>query len=320
MSDNNTIIRVNGLEIKEEAVYKVTGKPDSSAPSGFIKEGVTKLPSLGIGNSVPVRYVITNKAQNKGVFDTGLYEESPCYATLEKDVVKNKVKLLREKLVEPYERKYGVGLLNHNNEDFWLDYNANLFDGRFFVTNKVDDLLELYIAMMGYELTPKDQLGNPKFRDSQYCVEDKEKVRSIKDERANKIMDAISRFSSLYETDPTRLFSILRYIQLLGMNDKINPNTLKSIFFEWLNKSETHIDKFNKAYKLSEGEGKDEIELYYLISKLAIKKALTKESGVYMYKGHELGADLKTSAKNINSKSELQEVKIELLELDYDEN
>lgn len=316
MSDKDLIIEVNGLTIKSKSIYKITGKLDKDAPNGFVKEGTTKLPSLGIGNTVPCRYVITNKATQTGVFDTGFYEESPCYSNLDKEKVREKVEILRKNVVEPYERKHGKGILDHKNEDFWKDFGVNLFDGRFLVTDNVDDLLELYIAMLGYELTPKSAIGNPKYKESQYCIEDKAEARTIKDERADNIMTAITNFGILLATKKNLLINILKYINLIGVTDNIDPITLKSSFYEWLNKSEDNPKIFQKAFELTENVKTSEvIDLFVLVNKLAKKGILKKENGEYTYGGKNLGADLKTVANNLNSKQELQDVKIDLLEI-----
>ncbi|MDC7248895.1 MAG: hypothetical protein PQJ49_03140, partial [Sphaerochaetaceae bacterium] len=205
----------------------------------------------------------------------------------------------------------------HNNDEFWSQFGINLFDGRYFVTNNVDDLLELYIAMMGFELTPKGEggEGNPKFSDSDYCIEDKEKVQNIKDERANKMVTAITNFGSLLATDKTTLLNILRYVKLIGVEDNIDNATLNSLFFEWLNKSAENPKVFEKTYNLTKSEDTyDIVNLYAIVSRLANKNVITRISGEYTYKGKTLGADLKTVANNLNSKSELEEIKIELLE------
>ena len=56
MKDEKTI-KVNGLEIRQHSIYKVINKPDKSAPDGFQREGSTKLPSYGIGNSSGCNFV-----------------------------------------------------------------------------------------------------------------------------------------------------------------------------------------------------------------------------------------------------------------------
>ncbi|MDC7249867.1 MAG: hypothetical protein PQJ49_08135, partial [Sphaerochaetaceae bacterium] len=111
-----TLVDVNGLVIKTNSVYKVTNKLDNTAPSGFVKEGTTKLPSSGIGNTVPCPFKITNKAKGTGIFDTGFYVGSPCYATMDTDKAEKQVAILKKAIVEPYEKKYGRGILDHNND------------------------------------------------------------------------------------------------------------------------------------------------------------------------------------------------------------
>lgn len=319
MSDSrDVLININGLVIKTNSIYKITNKLDNNAPSGFRKEGTTKLPSAGIGNTVGCRFKIVNDNTKEGIYDTGFYEESPCYALLTDDEVKSKVKTLQEKIVQPYERRRGKkGLLDHSNSEFWDSFGVDLFDGRFLVTSNPDDLLDLYIAMLSYDLTPKEVEGDPKFRNSQYCIEDKEKVQNIKTERANLMVEAISNFGRLLSEDRNTLLNILRYIRIIGIADEIDNSTLNALFFEWLNKDTENPKRFKKTYDLTQNDKTaDEVNLFAIISRLAVKNLLDKNGGEYTYKGKVLGADLKTAAKNINSKTELEEIKIELIEMD----
>lgn len=319
-TEKTVLIEINGLVIKTNSVYKVTNKPDPNAPSGFIKEGTTKLPSAGIGNSVPVRFEITNKAKGTGVFDTGLYAESPCYSTEDLKKVKEKVDILNKAIVEPYERKHGRGILNHKNEDFWQDFGVDLFEGRYFVTSNVDDLLDLYIAMSGFELAPKTKEGDPRFNEAQFCIEDKEEVRSIRDTRANNIVECLTIYGTLLNKNPKKLYNILRYIRLVGVSDNIEKNTLNALFYEWLNKTDENPKTFMYTYDLTqEEETTDVVDLYVIVHKLVNKGVITRGiSGDYNYDGTDLGADLKLVAQNLNSNKDLQEIKISLLEKEID--
>ena len=311
------LIEVNGLVIKTNSVYKITNKVDNNAPDGFVREGTTKLPSEGIGNTVPCKFHVTNKAKGTGVFDTGFYLGSPCYSMQEKSEIESKVKALTKSIVDPYEKKYGAKILDHKNEEFWVDFGVDLFSGRYFVTSNVDDLLELYIAMSAFELTPKELIGNPKFSNSQYCIEDKEKVQTVKSERANNMIEVISKFGVMLSDDRETLINVLRYIRLLGVSDTIDTATLNGLFFEWLQKSTENPEIFKNAYELTQSDStKDVVNLYVIASRLANKKKLEKVGNEYTYKGEVLGADLKTVAKNVNSKPELGEIKIEFIEMD----
>lgn len=319
MSNKNEIVNVNGLEIKNNSIYKIINKSDSSAPSGFIKAGTTKLPSLGIGNSVPCRFVIRNKVTNEGLYDTGFYTGSPCYVGMDEPKVKAMVHMLNEKIVKPYEELHEKGDLSHKNEKFWGSFSILLTDGKYFVTNKPDDLLELYIALRSCELTPKGKQfeGNPKFKDSQYCVEDKEKVKNIEDERADNLMTCLTNFGILLATDKSLLINILKYVQFVGFNIQVNPDTLQSSFYQWINKKDANVEKFKTAFDLADNEEtKEIINLYVVVNKLAKTGVLKKQGAQYTYRNEPLGADLKTVAKNLNHIKDFEDIKIELLELE----
>lgn len=303
-----TLLNVNGLEIRLNSIYKVTNKPDSNAPSGFIKEGTTKLPSVGIGNTVPCRY--TND-----VYDTGLYEGSPCYANMSNKDISALVKELKKYIVTPYEKKFGKGKLDNSNTEFWDSYGVNLESGKFFDTNKVEDLLGLYISMRGFELTPKKALGNPKFTQSQFCIEDKEEVKSVASERANTIMGAIGDFQSLLKSNKSKLVNIFRYLGVFSYAETVDADTLKAIGYTWFNEDVSNPSRFTKVYNLTQDDETENIvDLFVIVSKLYHNGVIRKEAGSYHFKGESLGADLKTVTKNLNSNKELQELKIDLIE------
>ena len=311
----DTIVEVNGLIIKSDSTYKITPKPDSDAPSGFVKEGTTKLPSMGIGNSVPCRYVITNKATGQGVYDTGLYEQSPCYSTMNQEEVKLLVERLQEKIVIPYEKSHGKGILDQSNTEFWDNYVVDLEAGRYFSTSSIDDLLGLYIAMRGYELTPRDSMGDSKYNDSQFCIEDKAEVKNIKDRRAENIMRALTNFGNLLQTNRPTLINMLKYVQMLGITNEVDDTTLNTVFYEYVQKSETNVKRFLDTLDLVEKDKGELVNLYAHLTVLARKGMLQKEGAMYMFNGVELGADLKTAAKNLGNKK-LSKTKIAILELD----
>ena len=315
---SDLIVEVNGLAIKADSTYKITPKPDSNAPSGFIREGTTKLPSVGIGNSIPCRYITTNKATGQGMYDTGLYEQSPCYATMDREEVRLLVERLQEKLVVPYEKSHGHGILDQSNSEFWDNYVVDLFAGRFFNTSNPDDLLGLYIAMRGFELTPRKSLGDSKYNDSQFCIEDKAEVKSIKDRRAETAMRAYTKFGHLLMTQRPTLVNVLKYVQLLGITNEVDDTTLNTVFYEWIQKSESNITRFIKAVEMVEKDGGEVINMYAKLTEMARKRLFQKEGTMYLYDGKELGADLKTAAQNLNTKKSLQKTKIAILELDIE--
>lgn len=312
-----TLLSVNGLDIKKGGIYKITNKPDKSAPDGFQREGTTKLPSEGIGNTVSCRYVITNKSSKTGLYDTGFYVGSPCYANMPKEERTRLVSVLQKAIVEPYEAKYGAGILSHKNEEFWDNFGIYLTKGRVLNTEQVDDLMDLYIAMRAYKLTPKTKVGDPRFKGSQYCVEDKELVKSIQNERAEGLMDAITSFGILSKTDKTNLINILKYVGLVRVDTKVDVETLKPAFFQWLEKSHTNVSNFHKTYEmLNSEEGVEILNLYVRLNELFRKGVLDKEGGEFAFKGEKIGGDLKTASNNLVKIPDFDELKMQLLEVE----
>lgn len=314
--DKNVLVNVNGLEIRVNSIYKITSKPDAEAPSGFVEEGTTKLPSVGIGNTVPCRFVVQNKSTGDGVYDTGFYVQSPCYAGKTDAEKKSLVAQLKKSIVKPYEEKYGKpGVLDNSNTEFWDSFGVDLVTGRVFSTENVEDLLGLYVAMRGFELTPKKDVGNPKFNESQFCIEDKAVVKSVETERALEMMESISNMTSILKANKSKLTNIFKYLGLLSIAEDVDVATLNTIGYQWLHSKVDNPKKFLKVFALTQNEATEEVvDLYVVLSKLSTRGVIEKISGSYYYGGEFLGADLKTSTNNLNSNAELEEIKVEILE------
>lgn len=313
----NLLFKVRDFEIRKDSLYKILPKPDASAPDGLVNLGTTKIPSVRISNDVACRYKVTNAANQTGLYDTGLYEQSPCYANMDKDVVTEKVDLLNKHIVEPYERKYEEGALFHNNLGFWDNYKIRLSSGRIFSTNNIDDLLALYIALNSFELTPKDHVGNPSYKGSQYCIEDSTKVQTYKNEKAQLFVKATGQYTSLKDSNPTKLKNLLRYVGIIGFSSDIALDSLDAVVLEWLEKTEQNPIRFTEAYKLSSNKSTENIIYYYtMIGELTQKGVINRVDGIYIYNSINLGVDLKAAAKYLNGRSKAaQALALELTEL-----
>lgn len=318
---SNILTSINELDIKKDSIYKITNRLDMNAPSGYRNAGTTKLPSDGVGNSIPCKFVIRNHDTGDGVFDTGLYIESPMYRDVDKAKVKRIVKELKEVIVEPYESKYGVGTLDHTNTEFWDTFNVDLFDGRFLNTGNIDDLLDLFIAMVGAELTPKGFRGDPRFISADYMIIDKDKVKSAAEERNSSKIDAIGAFSYLLKAKKPLLLNVLRYIGgASGVDKETNDSTLKSIFAQWIEVNPLHANKFNDAIEfVEETRGAQIISIYGRLDKLMRKNKFvsrSESSGMIEFSGTVIGTDLRDAATNIFDDKELEEIQQKLVDLE----
>lgn len=310
MSDT-LIIEVNGLKIKENSLYKVIDKPDSNAVTGLREHGSTKVPVEFMGNSAGCRY-----DKDKGVFDTGFYTQSPCYANLPREVREQKVRILREKIVEPYELVHGEDCLDNKNHKFWEEYEYILHEGKIFNTENIDDLLDLYIATLGYELTPKDSVGNPMFNESQFCVEDKEVSSKKRNERTQNYMKAMMSFATMLGPEKNKLISCLRFVRMPGsdnLDSDTQESTFHALFHDWVTADIKNVDDFMRVTDMvNKKPGLEEVVIFSHLLDLVGQNKVVKIGGEYSFKENPLGPDLKTAAKNLASRPTLKEIKTQI--------
>lgn len=306
------IVTVNGLDIKENSLYKIVDKPDNNALDGLKQYGSTKIPLDHMSNIVSCPY--DSRTQS---YDTGFYFHSPCYRDVpetEKAIILENV---NSKIVEPYETIYGKGILDNRNEDFWNDYLVELEEGKIFNTANVKELLELYIAMRGFELTPKHLKGDPRFKDSQFMVEDREVTVSKKNERDQNYMDSLQSFFTLMATEKHKLIAILKYARMNGADGfdlKTPDSNINSLFKNWIDNDVVNVDNFLRAAKMANRKaGIEEITLFSLLLDLNRQGKLVKVGEEFTYNDTPLGPDFKTAAKNLALKKSLAETKATIL-------
>lgn len=306
-------ITVNGLEIQVGKTYKITGKVDPTSPKGLQDIGTSKIPNNRVANSTTCPFKTMDWSSGSGIYDTGFYVESPCYADMDIVEVKTIVRTLNDMLVNPYERRHGKGILDHNNFEFWDNYRTDLREGRMLATRNVDDLMALYIAMRGFDLTPEDQVKSPKFSGSQYCVIDRDKSRSIQEKRSESYMDTIIDFGAMLNTDKNTLIKVLHYLDLTGVSEEIDNTTLKTTFKDWVEIGE-NVTRFRAALELMESETDSNIIPTYVKVRSLMKKGIVKiVRGEYYFESVHIGVDLQSAARFLNRK-ENEELLIKIMQ------
>lgn len=319
MSKKEVIFEINGFQLKTNSIYKIADKFDAEAPSGFVEEGVTKLPSEGVGNTVYCRFISTNPSDpSVGIWDTGLYQQSPCYEDLEDDKISEQVAQLEKFIVKPFSKKYGAKVdLDPNDDDFWNTKPVYLTAKRTFNTAKIDDLLELYIAMRNYSLTPKGSEGDPAYSDSQYLIVDSDKNTEFKKNQASEEIDAYMHFGRILSESNDKLIKVLMYVGL-NVTNTMDPDNLKYTFKEHLSTSKLNSAEFNKLCEsLSDPRVEDKITLYkVLVDKYKNGTNITRKSnGKFYFDNTEIGESLKNAAENISISKDLEKIKEELFGL-----
>lgn len=302
---NDIIAEVNGLQIRQNSLYKVEPKYDADAPDGFREEGTTKLPSEGITTESCCPFSL-----EANLYDTGLYIQSPCYRYLNAMEVSAVVKNLTTYIVKPFEAVYGEGTLKPQNTEFWDSYNVSLEEGLVFNTEEVSQLLDLYIAMRGNSLMPVSEAGNPKFLNAQYAIKDATKSVSVKKERVMLKMDSISAFKAMLLSEKSLLIDVLKYLDIVRTSITPDELDMNIAFSEWIDKDPQNPKIFLDLHEnVKQEKGEQKVRLRVRVSQ-AISKGIIKKttSGEYLHESIPLGIDIKSIVYNLQNDKELSEI------------
>lgn len=306
-------LQVKDISIEKGNIYQVSPKYDGSAPDGFKEHRTTKyLAEYGMNiEAVPFD-------KDMGVWDTGLYEESPCYAGMPADEVKRLVNTARQNIVEPLEKTLGKGKLDYKaDNDYWLDYGVKLHRGRIFNTERPDHLLELFQVALHGKVSPKGQDSNPNYRYAQFSIENKEQAKTVQQENDSLDIQAAGMFYSLLNGDTELLSLVMNYVGIPIPGGKEMDKQLASSAFKMYvdDKKNAYQNKKNfiSAVELgSEKNGYQELSFYQKVQKLVRTKKITKEREMYVIGEEQLGTNLKEVAKTIAKNPKLQELIVAL--------
>ncbi len=320
MSDKRELlVTIDGFEIYSNSSYVTEGKIDYTAPSGYIAKGVTALPSSEIDKTYAGPFIASSQGSKDGIWDTGFYPMSPCYAHLGEAEKKAMSAGRKKAVLDKYKMLIGdTDTLEHKDHEGWNKFKVKLKLDRLFNTSNAKDLMDLYMAIHMGVLCPKGKERGHKYVDAAYTVVDKIKQVSIKSSAKLSKFEAIETFSLLWNNDQPRLKDVLGYLNIT-FGEHITKGDLVTIFDNYMEKGADNIELFTNAVERSEtAVGYNEIKLYKNLKELSIKGngTLTRSpSGKYFYKGFEVGPDLMAAAKNINMSKEFLHIKDELVHL-----
>lgn len=310
MSDT-PLLELYGFKIRPKTLYQVTEKTDSFAPEGFKEFKTSKALHPDISNSVPGAIYDTAL----GAWDTGLYENS---RALTKAIPsqEERVKFIKEvtkQIVAPLDKLKGKNFLSQfaDNNAYWDNYRIDLYRGKIFNTGKPEELLQIYLSVLHKQLTPSTLEQNPEFKNSQYCIIDKEESVDRKLETEMGMMEAQGTFFNLLKSDKrSDLFLILNYLKI-GVTEKTEDKVLISLFNNWL-KDKTdgyqNYSVFIKTVKffLTE-DGEKEVYYHAKIKELIGKQIVRQKKSEIWFEDEFVGSDLKSAVKNILSNLDLQQ-------------
>lgn len=309
MSD--ILFEVDGFIVKKDRVYTVVNKPDSSAPTGFQEERTTKTPSDGVDDVFRAPF---NEGIN--IYDTGLYEYSPCYKGLPSETVKITVKDLIKNVIRPFMSSKGIDsedTFSQKNFEFWDAYKFRVANKKFFNTNDPIDVFELYYTLRKRKAAPKDSLKNPIYNQSEYLLIDSDKDIKVSEQKSKDRRRASTLYLQLESSKFEVLIDVLNYMDF-RVTEKTEPDSLYLIFEQKVLSSTATVEEFIRTVeKVTTERGREEVMIYALLKSPKLKNDVKKVGNMIEFKGVALGPDFKTSAKNLTLNKELEDLKTELL-------
>lgn len=311
------LFNVNGFDVFKNRMYRVDDKRDGDAPTGFVKAGVSKLPSDGIDESFHFRYV-TYPGSQEGLWDTGFYKNSPCYRGLdekEADVIsKQRIKTV----LKPYQAAIGSPeALSNQNQDTLDKTSWRVGTGMIYNTNDPIDTMRLYATLLTGNAAPAGQEKSAKYAAASYVVVDVTKVSKDKEDQNVSVMKTVSMFGKLLENDPERLQVILKWLNLGKYPANADNDTLSSIFYQTVKDDTGRCRLFMTT--IEEMNNSAVMEKMYIYKNLTenIQKRMSPvtvaPNGKIFFEDIELGGDLKTASETITKHPDLRALRTEIL-------
>lgn len=311
-------IKIPGTDftIMSNTIYTVIPKPDPNAPDGFKEHGTTKVLNPDVGVTMGAPY---NSDMN--VWDTGFYEFSPCFRGMNDKEIKAHIDNVQEHIIKPVERIKGVGVLHHLNNKFFDDLVIPLANKTSFNTGAPLELLGLYFSILSRELCPKENEGNPNFKQASYMVVSRSKEISNLAQTDIDNGKAMGEFYSLLKTNKPKLEKLFRYLGIASTAIE-DEDTFFTVFNRFLkDKQDGYRNSkifLRELAKFETEEGEEELQLFYLLHDLYDKKVVKLIKSEYYLNGISLGNSIKHAAmkavRDPDIKKKIVELSVEEVE------
>jgi hypothetical protein len=293
-----TKFKVANTEIIIGQTYEVVPKKDANAPSGFQQYGTTKLLMEGIKE---VRGISYNETMQ--VWDTGFEYDSFCNKHIKEAEKKALVDTYNKLVKEPYEKFRRISA-DHVNDDFWKSYMYEIWTGKTFDTTNAKDLFDLFHALKQGKLCEVGEKDPELQRAAKYCIKNREKVISLQEQKAENKMEAYFKFSTSLDalkSEDDDLYTILEWLQIPNVRGADKQTLKRTVLkmFENEKLGNDNVERFLGAYDyIKSKEGKEEMELFSMVSKLRYKQKLEFKRQQFYLDGTLLGNSIKAAAKS----------------------
>ncbi len=288
------------LQIGEGVVYTIINRYDPSAPDGLKNLNTTKLPNDSGVDHLSVAY---RGNIGRGIYDTGIYADSPILSNIKKEEAEELEKRLKELVVTPIERKYGQGALDHVGEnEFWDRYIHTIKVGNRYHMDKPEDILALYLAVIYGRVAEKDD-NSSLSRNASFSYVNVNQEMTVESERRTDRFNSNYEYMKLREAKGNKLRFVFEYLDLPIMyaGKNINTDATDNVFDRMSNGSDSY--EFNKKFiKVAKSaftkKGFDKLEGHSKITHLVKAGIITKgNDNIYQIEDVKLGLSIEDSSE-----------------------
>lgn len=322
MKDFQVKVPGTNFILKSNSTYRIEGKVSEHSPLEFQKAGFTRIPDKKFGAQVSVKFDPKRK-----IWDTGFYENSPCYIstrTKKEEVIKT-VETLKKYLLPHLEESLPEGALSQKSTNTYFDdYRENINQKNTYNTYEPLHFWMLWNAFLDYVIAPVDEQKKPVYRDAMistpFVIYDGSKKRNQEQddtfEKAKATSTFMSKLLSDKPADKELLIDVSNYVGF-KIGSKTDDKVAISQFENWVTnkqKSRQNVSQFNKKMEyFSKTKNKEELKLYNSV-KIALKEGIiTKDREELFLQGESLGMDAKKAAQTLNTNKALKKTLLEAM-------
>lgn len=320
-------VKVPGVnfELSSNQIYHIREVADSAAPDGYQIQGISKHPLPGVAQGIIVPH-----HEQTHTWNTGFFKRSYCYTketpqkagkilkTLEENFLPELEYLIQGDLTDGREseetNKFYDEFVPFNGTGNGEDMSTfKIKGGNMFDTSKPLEFLALWFALIGKQIMPESDKGNPSYDGCSFVLEDKKRKTDVKVDREFAKTEAMATVLGVLKQDSVKekkhLQNVFEYIGFKIDVENTQTKPLISIFSKWTERDGHNNENailFNEVFERFEEEEKREELIVYVKLLDHIKNSKIKVERTDIYLGTEnLGSDKKKAASKIVADQEL---------------
>lgn len=270
--------------------YMLLEKPDPNI------KGLKEIGRFKLGQGFVDEFSLCPKNKNTGRYETGLNKYCSEFHGKDEASVKKTLDD-RNKLIEYFQQV--LESKGQTEEEYLNDSTFTAEHEKVVNTNNMQSYLELWLVMQGRNITPESERGNPKYSRSNFILVDFERNTSIKEERAKQKMAITTWLVDANNKDNGEVVATLRYADLI----RVGETKSKEVIFSYVQDVIANdLEKMEQLHHIITKVPVEDRFMYDDLRKKLSKREITKEAGVFTYKGEPLGSDLKTAVSFLRRK------------------